>query len=151
MGQVWAARDRGLDRMVALKFLNARLMGLPSAVDRLILEAKAASALNHPGIVTVHEVVRDQDSVAVVMELVDGVSLREFTQAQPVSRVAEWGRQIASALAASHERGIIHLDIKPENLILRRDGYAKILDFSPCNCFERRSCINSSAHRSGRS
>ena len=89
MGQVWAARDRGLDRMVALKFLNARLMGLPSAVDRLILEAKAASALNHPGIVTVHEVVRDQDSVAVVMELVDGVSLREFTQAQPVSRVAE--------------------------------------------------------------
>jgi eukaryotic-like serine/threonine-protein kinase len=143
MGQVWAARDRGLDRMVALKFLNARLMGLPSAVDRLIHEAKAASALNHPGIVA------RSGSRSGFRGGGHGAGGRSFSPGIYPSTAGfaggRVGAQIASALAASHERGIIHLDIKTENLILRRDGYAKILDFSPCNCFERRSCIASSA------
>jgi serine/threonine protein kinase len=86
--------------------------------------------LNHPGIVTVYEVIRSKDTVAIVMELVEGDPLRNLTGSpQPLEKIASWGELIAEGLAASHARGIIHRDIKPENLILRSDGYIKILDF----------------------
>lgn len=125
-GQVYAGRDTELGRRVALKFLA----GGAAPPDRLIAEAKAASALNHPNIVTVYEVVRQDRAIALAMELVDGAPLRQFCgAAQPVERVAEWGRQVAAALAATHAQGMVHRDIKPENLMVRSDGLVKILDF----------------------
>lgn len=126
MGQVYAAHDTELGRALALKFLAAG----HAPAERLISEAKAASALNHPNIVTIYEVVRQNGELALAMELVDGEPLRRFcVTAQPVERVAEWGRQIAQALAATHARGMVHRDIKPENLMVRADGLVKILDF----------------------
>ena len=125
MGEVYAARDLELDRMVALKFL-------PRSVDQdvLIREAKSASGLNHPNIITVHEVIRTGSEVAIAMELVEGTSLREYCgEAQPLERVRRWGSQMAQALAAAHERRIVHQDIKPENVMVREDGIVKVLDF----------------------
>ena len=125
MGHVYSARDLELGRVVALKFLIASTPG-----ERLISEAKAASALNHPNIVTVFDVVREGQEIALAMELVEGRSLREFCRGlQPVEQVVRWGRQIAQALAATHERGIVHRDIKPENVMLRPDDLVKVLDF----------------------
>lgn len=135
MGQVYAAQDTELDRQVALKFLSSASSSsggsAASAADRLILEAKAASALNHPHIVTVYEVVREGNDLALAMELVDGESLRQYCSQppQPAERIADWARQIAQALAATHSHGIVHRDIKPENLMVRHDGFVKVLDF----------------------
>jgi Tol biopolymer transport system component len=126
MGEVYLAFDPELHREAAIKCIVPRNAG---AVD-FLREARAASALNHPGIVTIYEVIRNEDTVAIVMELVRGTPFRELARKkQALSDVANWGRQIAEALAASHASGIVHRDIKPENLILRSDGYTKILDF----------------------
>ncbi len=130
MGRVYMADDLELGRRVALKFLSSELAARPGALDGLIKEAKAASALNHPYIVTVYEVIRTEDRTAIAMELVEGVSLRERCgSSQPIAKVVEWGRQIASALAAAHQKGIVHRDIKPENVMLRADGFIKVVDF----------------------
>jgi Tol biopolymer transport system component len=130
MGEVFSARDSELGRMVAIKFVGASSRLLPAACERLVHEAQAASALNHPNLVTVHEVLRFESSVAIVTELVKGQSLRTFTGAPlPIQQVATWGAQIAHALAAAHAESIVHSDIKPENVMLRADGYLKILDF----------------------
>src|SRR5579871_5451191 len=131
MGHVYAARDTELGRVVALKFLSGQT-GSPGggSADRLIQEAKAASALNHPNIVTVYDVVRQGSEIALAMELIEGQSMRELCdRPQPVENVVRWARQIAQALAATHARGIVHRDIKPENVMLRPDGYVKVLDF----------------------
>lgn len=127
MGEVWAAHDTELDRRVALKFL---FPAVGRVADRLTREAKAASALNHPHIVTVYEVVWHEDTPIIAMELVDGRALRTLmgTQ-QPVQQVIEIGLQTARALAAAHTHGIVHCDIKPENILVRQDGYVKVLDF----------------------
>src|SRR5262249_42162296 len=115
-------------REVALKLIAQRAEA--SSSERFIREAQAASALNHPNIVTVYEVIHSGPTLAIAMELVTGTSLRHFCgTAQPVAKVALWGRQIAHALATAHARGIVHRDIKPENLMLRSDGYIKVLDF----------------------
>jgi Tol biopolymer transport system component len=99
-------------------------------VARFIREAKAASALNHPNIVTIYEVIHAESRLAIVMELVDGMALRQLCGSPlPVDRVLHIGEQIARALAAAHAQGIIHCDIKPENLMLRHDGFVKVLDF----------------------
>ena len=130
MGEVYAARDSELGRLVAIKILTAPAVGAPSRVDRLIQEAKAASALNHPNIVTIHEVIRADSRLAIVMELVDGAPLRRFCGSPlPVDQIIRIGEQIARALAAAHSRGIVHCDIKPENVMVRQDGLVKILDF----------------------
>lgn len=130
MSEVYAARDTQLERTVALKFLRAEQAGTPSAASRLVSEAKAASALNHPNIVTVYEVVHQDSAFTIAMELVEGKSLRELCgQPQPAAQVIEWGRQIAAALAVVHAHGIIHRDVKPENIMLRPDGLIKVLDF----------------------
>ncbi|QOY86829.1 protein kinase domain-containing protein [Paludibaculum fermentans] len=129
MGEVYRAFDPDLNRFVAVKCMAPTSLGA-GAVESLIREARAASALNHPGIVTVHEVIRTGDTVAIVMEQVEGHALRTLCgQPQPVERVMSWGQQIAAALAGSHAGGIVHRDIKPENLILRNDGFVKVLDF----------------------
>ena len=129
MGEVYAGRDTELDRPVALKFLVAETLG-DQAIRRFVREAKAASSLSHPNILTVYEVVRSESSLAIAMELVDGKPLSLF-RGEPLKceQVVDLGRQIASALAASHEHGIVHRDIKPENLMLRPDGLVKVLDF----------------------
>jgi serine/threonine protein kinase len=129
-GQVYSARDSELGRLVAMKFLTAKARLLPTAIDRLVREAQAASSLNHPNLVTVYEVLHSEDSVALVTELIEGQPLRAFCgEAQPAERVAAWGAQVARGLAAAHARGIVHGDIKPENVMLRGDGFLKVLDF----------------------
>ncbi len=130
MGEVYSTLDTELGRVVALKLLAPDVAGTPKAVERLIREAKAASALNHPNIVTVYGLVRHETKLALAMELVEGEALRRYCgQPQPVGRVIDWVRQVAKALAAAHEHGIVHGDVKPENLMARPDGYVKVLDF----------------------
>ena len=129
MGEVWEARDTELDRRVALKFLAAPA-AFARAGERLTREARAASALNHPNIVTVHEVIQYEQTPVLVMEVVEGTALRAVIQSpQSIDRVVHLGRQIAQALAAAHAHGIVHRDIKPENVMVRSDGYVKVLDF----------------------
>jgi serine/threonine protein kinase len=130
MGEVYSARDTELNRAVAIKFLSPQSIGSSGTVERLIQEARAASALNHPGIVTVYEVIRSEDSLAIVMERVDGMALRNLCgKPNAAADVARLGSQIAEALAAAHAGGVVHRDIKPENLMVRPDGYVKVLDF----------------------
>jgi Tol biopolymer transport system component len=130
MGEVYRGVDSELDREVAIKCIAPSNLGSTSAVTDFLREARAASGLNHPGIVTVYEVIRNADTVAIVMEFVEGEPFRAvMTSPRSIHDVASWGAQIAGALTACHQRGIIHRDIKPENLILRKDGFAKILDF----------------------
>lgn len=129
MGEVYAARDLELGRPVALKLLHAGAARLLSA-EQFVREAKAASSLNHPNIITIYEVIHSPSSLAIVMELVDGVALRQLCgSVNPVDTVLHVGEQVARALAAAHAMGIVHCDIKPENLMLRPDGVAKVMDF----------------------
>src|SRR5579872_568793 len=127
MGEVYRARDSRLGRDVALKVLPAQLADDPIRRQRFEIEARAVAALNHPNIVAVFDVGRDNNTSYIVSELVDGESLR---RAKPGLRKAlEIAVQIAGGLAAAHEAGIVHRDLKPENILLTRDGRVKILDF----------------------
>jgi len=129
IGQVWKGHDPELNRLAALKFLRPEA-ALGGTMDRLTREARAASALNHPNIITVYEVIRHPDTAIIAMELVDGISIRGICrEAQPPERVVQIGIQIAKALSAAHAHGIIHCDIKPENILMRSDGVIKVLDF----------------------
>ncbi|HSU57563.1 MAG TPA: protein kinase, partial [Candidatus Dormibacteraeota bacterium] len=129
MGEVYSAEDTTLGRNVALKFLTSEA-ALGGAVEQATRETRAASALNHPNIVTVHEVIRHGDAPIIVMELIEGTALRSFCRTpQPLDRILHLGRQIAQALAAAHAHCIVHSDIKPENILVRPDGYVKVLDF----------------------
>jgi serine/threonine protein kinase len=129
MGEVWAAYDAELDRTVAIKFLFPR-PGFGQLAERLTHEARAASALNHPNIVTVYEVIRHEDTRLIVMEMVEGEPICSADgTAQDLEQVVQLVLQTARALAAAHAHGIIHCDIKPENILVRRDGYIKVLDF----------------------
>jgi serine/threonine protein kinase len=122
MGDVYMARDQELNRMVAMKFVSPGSIGT-AGVDRFMNEAQAASALNHPGIVTVHEVIRHESTLAIVMELVEGKSFRDLSgKPNAPQQVSEWGRQMAEALAAAHARRILHRDVKPDNVMLRNDN-----------------------------
>ncbi|HUS66318.1 MAG TPA: protein kinase [Kofleriaceae bacterium] len=130
MGEVYQALDERLRREVALKFLPQAEARVADRQARLLREAQAASHLNHPGIVTIHDVGRWRERNYIVMELVDGRRLGEVARAgvTPAEAVA-LVRQAAQALAAAHERGILHRDIKPDNMMVTRDGRLKILDF----------------------
>ncbi|MDQ6705224.1 MAG: serine/threonine-protein kinase [Acidobacteriota bacterium] len=128
MGEVYSARDATLGRVIALKLLGRA--GRAIDVERHIREAKAASALNHPNIISIYHVVESGSEVAIAMELVEGSSFRELCgRVLPVENVCHFGAQVAQALAAAHRQGIIHCDIKPENLMVRPDGHVKVLDF----------------------
>lgn len=130
-GEVYLARDVKLDRKVALKLLPAPFADDEEQVRRLQHEAWAASALNHPNIITVHEVAHVDALHLLVMEFVQGETLRQQMRGArlPVRYALDVAIQVASALAAAHQAGIVHKDIKPENIMLRDDGYAKVLDF----------------------
>lgn len=125
MGEVWKARDEELDRAVALKFMNAGF-----AASQLTREARMASALNHPGIVTVYDVTVWEGTPILVMELVTGTPLSRFGNGLiPIDQLLPVASQVSSALAAAHAAGIVHGDLKPDNIIWREDHIAKILDF----------------------
>jgi tRNA A-37 threonylcarbamoyl transferase component Bud32/tetratricopeptide (TPR) repeat protein len=130
MGEVYRARDEQLDRDVAIKFLPERFARQPSAVSRFIREAKAASALNHPNIVTILDAGTSKGRRFIIMEMVRGRTLRELIgQAVAPEILLPIMTQIARALATAHAAGIVHRDIKPENIMVRDDGYVKVLDF----------------------
>src|SRR5690349_4096000 len=130
MGEVYRAQDNELGRSVALKFLPSEVAAHQSRVKRFIQEAKAASSLNHPNILTVYEIGRADDVIFIATEFVDGVTLRQHLhQPQKLIEVLDITIQVASALVAAHAAGIVHRDIKPENIMVRKDGIVKILDF----------------------
>ena len=132
MGEVFVARDPKLGRNVAIKMLPLRLAAERDTLSRFTQEARSASALNHPNIVTIHEVGADGGAPFIVMEYVDGRDLRSVIAEgpRPARQVLDIATQIADGLAAAHERGIVHRDLKPENIMITRDGgYVKILDF----------------------
>ena len=131
MGEVFVARDSKLGRKVAIKLLPPRLASETDTLNRFTQEARSASALNHPNIVTIHEVGADEGAPFIVMEYIDGRDLRTLIAEGPlpVRQVLDIAVQIADGLAAAHERGIVHRDLKPENIMVTRDGYVKILDF----------------------
>jgi Tol biopolymer transport system component len=129
MGVVYKAEDMKLDRPVALKFLPPHLAASEQDKVRFIQEAKAASAINHPNICTIHDIQENEDQLFIVMEYVEGQTLTEKKQNLSQKQAIEIGTQIADGLAAAHEKGIVHRDIKPENIMVRKDGIVQIMDF----------------------
>jgi Tol biopolymer transport system component len=130
MGEVYRALDTRLQREVAVKVVAPRRKQRPGALERVEQEARAASALNHPNIITVFDIGEDASSPYIVMELIEGESLRRALEAPlSLSSLLDLAEQMASGLAAAHERGIVHRDLKPENILLTREGTLKILDF----------------------
>jgi eukaryotic-like serine/threonine-protein kinase len=131
MGEVYLAHDARLDRPVALKFLSPDLAVDRERLRRFHQEVRAASSLNHPHIVVVHDFGEVDGRPYIVTEFIEGVTLRHRLRqgALAIRDVVDIGVQVASALGAAHARGIVHRDMKPENIMLRPDGYAKVLDF----------------------
>jgi eukaryotic-like serine/threonine-protein kinase len=131
MGEVYLARDQLLNRRVALKLLPADYTKHTDRLRRFQQEAQAASALNHPNILTIHELGQVDGQQFIATELVEGETLRQLLQHRPLRlpEILDIANQIAAALAAAHKAGIVHRDIKPENIMLRHDGYVKVLDF----------------------
>lgn len=131
MGVVYLACDEKLGRKVGLKLLPRALVNDEAQLERLKLEARTASALNHPNIVTVHEVGQVDSTYYIAIEFIEGSTLRERIArgAIPAWEAVEIATQVASALCVAHEAGIVHRDIKPENIMIRPDGYVKVLDF----------------------
>ena len=131
MGEVYRARDEQLDRDVAVKVLPASSFDDPTARARLVREARAAAALNHPNICTVYEVGEADGQAYIAMELVEGRTLSAMLHAGPMAaeHVVHSGRQLADALTHAHERGVIHRDLKSNNVIVTPDRRIKVLDF----------------------
>ena len=142
MGEVYLAEDTKLDRRVAIKFLQKEFSKDADKLNRFIQEAKAASALNHPNILTVHEIGEVDGQNYIATELIDGETLRQHLshkESLTLSTILKIGVQIAEALSAAHHAGIIHRDIKPDNVMIRDDGYIKVLDFGLAKLSEQRS------------
>jgi serine/threonine protein kinase/Flp pilus assembly protein TadD len=131
MGTVYLGRDTKLERLVAVKVLNVRYERHDDNIRRFVQEAKAASALNHPNILTIFEIGDFEGSHYIVSEYIEGKTLREIIKSEMLElpTIVDIAGQIANALAAAHKARIVHRDIKPENIIIRDDGYVKVLDF----------------------
>ena len=147
MGEVYLAEDIRLNRKVALKILPPHFTVNPDRVRRFEREARAASALNHPNIVTIYEIGKSNTTQFIATEFVDGETLREHISRQRITidEVLNIGSQIAFALQAAHQAGIVHRDIKPENIMLRRDGIVKVLDFGLAKLAPEELAVDSQA------
>jgi len=139
MGEVYLAHDLRLDRKVALKILPADVASDPGRMHRFVQEAKSASGLNHPNIITIYEIDEADSRHFIAMEFVEGETLRERMGAGPLklNQAVKVATQAASALASAHDAGIVHRDIKPDNIMIRRDGIVKVLDFGLAKLVER--------------
>jgi eukaryotic-like serine/threonine-protein kinase len=131
MGEVYLAFDARLERQVALKFLPPHLTSDEAAVRRFQYEARAASALNHPNILTIHEVGQIEGEFFIASEYVDGVTLRTaiYRESVDLAGAVDIAIQVSSALMAAHSAGVVHRDLKPGNIMIRPDGYVKVIDF----------------------
>ncbi|MBK6424740.1 MAG: serine/threonine protein kinase [Blastocatellia bacterium] len=131
MGEVFLAEDSQLGRKVALKLLPGRFTDSEDRLRRFMQEAKAASALNHPNIITIHEIGDADGTHFIATEFIEGHTLRSHLAHRKLAlaEAVDIAIQVTSAIEAAHKAGIVHRDIKPENIMIRRDGYAKVLDF----------------------
>ncbi len=129
MGVVYKVHDTKLNRMVALKFLPSIVSASEEEKARFIQEAQSASALNHPNVCTIHDIQEYDGQLFIVMEFVDGQTLGEKKGTLVLKQAIDIGVQVAEGLAAAHEKGIVHRDIKPDNIMIRKDGIAQIMDF----------------------
>ena len=141
MGEVYLAQDTKLDRKVALKVLHSEVAADHDRMRRFVQEAKAASALNHPNIITIYEIEQTDSIQFIATEFIDGETLRERIRKAPIKldEVLDVAAQIASALSAAHAAGIVHRDIKTDNIMLRPDGIVKVLDFGLAKLTEQPS------------
>ena len=141
MGEVYLAKDTKLDRKVAIKILNEEFSRHESNLTRFIREAKAASSLNHPNILVVHEIGEYENTNYIVSEFIEGKTLREILKERPLklSEVLDISIPIADALCTAHSSNIIHRDIKPDNVMIRPDGLVKLLDFGIAKLTEKKT------------
>ena len=149
MGEVYLGRDERLGRKAALKLLPDSLTTDETQLSRFKNEARSASALNHPNILTVYEIGAEGNRLFIATEFIEGVTLRASLAHGRIKPHAalEIAVQVASALAAAHEAGVVHRDIKPENIMLRPDGYVKVLDFGIAKLTEQRLAFGRSYRR----
>jgi serine/threonine-protein kinase len=141
MGEVYLAKDKKLDRKVAIKILNEEFSQDQSNLQRFVSEAKAASALNHPNILTIYEFGEAEDARFIVSEHIEGKTLREIIRASRLRLpdILDISIQITGALASAHKAHLVHRDIKPENIMVRPDGYVKVLDFGLAKLVEQKN------------
>jgi len=141
MGEVYLARDNQLDRKVAIKILNEEFSQDESNLQRFVSEAKAASALNHPNILTIYEFGEAEDARFIVSEYIEGKTLREIIRESTLRlpEILDISIQITGALAAAHKAHLVHRDLKPENIMVRPDGYVKVLDFGLAKLVEQKN------------
>lgn len=142
MGVVYKAHDTKLDRFVALKFLPQNSAATEIDRARFLQEARAAAALNHPNVCSVIDIAEHEGTLFLVMEFVDGVTLRQKAGSLTFKQTIDVSIQLADGLAAAHEKGIVHRDIKPENIMIRKDGIAQIMDFGLAKLRSASSRIN---------
>src|SRR3990170_7514716 len=141
MGTVYKAQDTKLERFVALKFLPSQLTSTSEEKERFVQEAKAASAMNHPNVCTIHSIEEYNNQLFIVMEYIEGTTLRDNKQILSEKKILEIAAQVADGLGAAHEKGIVHRDIKPENIMIRKDGIVQIMDFGLAKLYSSGSKI----------
>src|SRR5947209_12374099 len=138
MGEVYLAQDTKLDRRVALKILPAEVASNQDRMNRFVLEAKAAAALNHPNIAHIYEIDEVDGQHFIAMEFIDGETLRQCIRGNhaDLRKLLRYLQHVAEGLAKAHKAGIVHRDLKPDNIMVTPDGHAKILDFGLAKLIE---------------